>query len=228
MLDLAFQISGALEEASGLGIIHRDVKPGNILVSKWGVPKLADFGIAKEYSDIADERIQQSLTMGIVGTPTYMSPEQARGSRDVDFRTDIYSLGATLYQMVLGDLPFPASTPQETVVRVASEAPRPPRVVFPDLSESGRGGHLPHDGQGPGRSVLVLRGTEGRPRRRAGRQAGLRQLQGGATAARVAAARTGRGGAPARETGGVGRPAAFFGRWPSPARWPPLESSCSC
>jgi serine/threonine-protein kinase len=135
-LDMALQVSGALEEAAGLGIIHRDVKPGNILMSKWGVPKLADFGIAKEFSDIRDARIQQSLTMGVVGTPTYMSPEQARGARDIDFRSDIYSLGATLYHMAVGELPFPASTPQETVVRVAAESPRLPRAAFPELSES--------------------------------------------------------------------------------------------
>jgi serine/threonine-protein kinase len=136
-LDAALQVSGALEEAASLGIIHRDVKPGNILMSKkWGVPKLADFGIAKEFSDIRDARIQQSLTMGVVGTPTFMSPEQARGARDIDFRSDIYSLGATLYHMAIGDLPFPASTPQETMVRVAAESPRLPRAAFPELSES--------------------------------------------------------------------------------------------
>jgi serine/threonine-protein kinase len=135
-LDVAFQVSGALEEAASLGIIHRDVKPGNILMSKWGVPKLADFGIAKEFADIRDARIQQSLTMGVVGTPTYMSPEQARGARDLDFRSDIYSLGATLYHMAVGELPFPASTPQETMVRVVAESPRLPRTVSPGLSES--------------------------------------------------------------------------------------------
>ena len=135
-LDVAFQVGGALEEAAGLGIIHRDVKPGNILMSKWGVPKLADFGIAKVFADIRDTRIQQSLTMGVVGTPTYMSPEQARGARDIDFRSDIYSLGATLYHMAVGELPFPASTPQETMVRVVAESPRLPRAAFPELSES--------------------------------------------------------------------------------------------
>jgi serine/threonine-protein kinase len=134
--DVALQVSGALEEAASLGVIHRDVKPGNILMSKWGVPKLADFGIAKEFADIRDARIQQSLTMGVVGTPTYMSPEQARGARDIDFRSDIYSLGATLYHMAVGELPFPASTPQETMVRVVAESPRLPRTVFANLSES--------------------------------------------------------------------------------------------
>jgi serine/threonine-protein kinase len=134
-LDIIWQIAGALEEAAGLGIIHRDIKPGNILMSKWEIPKLADFGIAKEFSGIVDPMIQASLTMGVVGTPTYMSPEQARGARDLDVRSDIYSLGATLYHMVVGDLPFPLTTPQETMVRVVSEAPKPPLEAFPAMSE---------------------------------------------------------------------------------------------
>lgn len=135
-LEIIRQVCGALEEASDMGIVHRDIKPGNILMSKWGVPRLADFGIAKEISDISDPRIQMSLTMGVVGTPTYMSPEQARGARHVDFRSDIYSLGATLYHMIVGEVPHFADTPQETMVRVASEAPRPPRSLMPGLSEA--------------------------------------------------------------------------------------------
>jgi len=135
-LEIAIGLCGALEEAAALGIVHRDIKPGNILISKWNIAKLADFGIAKEFSDIHDARIQRSLTMGVVGTPTYMSPEQARGMRHLDLRSDIYSLGATLYHMVVGDLPFFANTPQETMVQVVSDAPRPPRTACPELSEA--------------------------------------------------------------------------------------------
>lgn len=134
-VEIALQVAGALEEAAELGIIHRDIKPGNILFSKWQIPKLADFGIAKEVSDIRDPMIQQSLTMGVVGTPTYMSPEQARGARNLTIASDIYSLGATLYHMVVGDLPFPMTTPQETMVKVVSEAARPPLDLAPNLSE---------------------------------------------------------------------------------------------
>jgi serine/threonine-protein kinase len=134
-LDIVRRLAGALAEAAELGIIHRDVKPSNVLVSRWGVPKLADFGIAKHVADIPDPAIQLSLTLGVVGTPAYMSPEQARGARDLDLRSDIHSLGATLYHMVLGSVPFGADTPQETMVRVVSEAPRPPLTVDPDLSE---------------------------------------------------------------------------------------------
>ena len=135
-LDIILQVTGALEEAAGMGIVHRDIKPGNIMISKWNVPKLADFGIAKEFGDIRDPRIQRSLTMGVVGTPAYMSPEQARGMRHLDSRSDIYSLGTTLYHMVVGDLPFHADTPQETMALVLSEAPRPPRAAYPSLSEA--------------------------------------------------------------------------------------------
>ena len=134
-LDIAIQVSDALEEAARMGIVHRDIKPGNIIISKWGVPKLADFGIAKEFTDLRDPRIQMSLTLGVVGTPTYMSPEQARGARKLDLRSDIYSLGATLYHMVGGDLPVHANTPLETMVRVVSEPPRSPRTAYPELSE---------------------------------------------------------------------------------------------
>jgi len=134
-VEIVRQVSGALAEAASLGIVHRDIKPANILMSKWGLPKLTDFGIAREFSDIADPAIQMSLTMGVVGTPTYMSPEQARGARKLDFRSDIYSLGATLYHAVLGEVPFFAETPQEAMVRVVSETPPPPRTVMPELSE---------------------------------------------------------------------------------------------
>ncbi len=134
-LDMLIGLTGALEEAAEMGIVHRDIKPGNVIVSKWDVAKLADFGIAKEFSDIPDPKIQVSLTMGVVGTPNYMSPEQARGARQLDFRSDIYSLGTTLYHMVVGDLPFYADTPQETMFRVASAAPKPPRKAYSGLSE---------------------------------------------------------------------------------------------
>jgi len=134
-VEIVRQVSGAVAEAASLGIVHRDIKPGNILMSKWGLPRLTDFGIAREFSDIPDPAIQMSLTMGVVGTPTYMSPEQARGVRSLDFRSDIYSLGATLYHAVTGAAPFFAETPQETMVRVVSETPPPPRTVIPELSE---------------------------------------------------------------------------------------------
>jgi len=134
-LDIVLGIAGAVEEASDLGIVHRDIKPGNVIMSKWGIPKLGDFGIAKEFADIPDPRLQASLTLGVVGTPMYMSPEQARGARQLDFRSDIYALGTTLYHMVVGDLPFYADTPQETMFRVVTEAARPPRAAFPGMSE---------------------------------------------------------------------------------------------
>ena len=134
-LDMIVGITGALEEAGDMGIVHRDIKPANIMISKWGVPKLADFGIAKEFGDITDRRLQVSLTLGVVGTPHYMSPEQAKGARHLDFRSDIYSLGITLYHIVVGELPFEGDTPQEAMVRVISEVPRPPRSAYSGLTD---------------------------------------------------------------------------------------------
>ncbi len=134
-LEIAADVASSLDEAHQLGIIHRDVKPANMLVSKWGIVKLADFGIAKQIVDIGDEALQRSLTMGVVGTPYYMSPEQARGARDIDHRTDIYSLGASLYHMLVGSPPHEARTPQETLCEVATKSAPDPRIYRPELSE---------------------------------------------------------------------------------------------
>jgi len=133
-LDIALAVARSLQEAHQLGIVHRDVKPSNILISKWGVVKLTDFGIAKQISDIGDERLQRSLTFGIVGTPQYMSPEQVRGAKDIDARTDIYSLGASLYHMLAGAPPYEAHTPQETMYRVTSAEAEDLRTRRPGLS----------------------------------------------------------------------------------------------
>ena len=132
-LDIALGVAHSLREAHGLGIIHRDVKPSNIVLSKWGVAKLTDFGIAKQISDIPDESVRRSLTMGVVGTPQYMSPEQVRGAKDIDARTDMYSLGATLYHMLIGHPPHDAETPQEAMYRVTATDPVDPQTRRPEL-----------------------------------------------------------------------------------------------
>jgi serine/threonine-protein kinase len=123
-LDVAIRVARSLAEAHEYGIIHRDVKPANIKVSKFGGVKLMDFGIAKLKGDLGDEQMKQTVTVGVVGTPHYMSPEQARGAKTLDYRTDMYSLGATLFYMLAGQTPYPSAAPQEVLHRIASGPPR--------------------------------------------------------------------------------------------------------
>ena len=121
------QVLAALEEAHAQGIVHRDLKPGNImLVPRRDDPefvKVCDFGIAK----IKTARARPNLTMAglVFGTPEYMSPEQACGE-DVDARTDLYAVAAILYQLVSGQLPFPAPSPTEVLARILRDEPERP------------------------------------------------------------------------------------------------------
>ncbi len=125
-------IACALAEAHEMGIIHRDIKPGNILLTKRGEPKLADLGLAKSMDA---EQVNITSIGAILGTPSYMSPEQAMGLPDLDARTDIYSLGATLYRAVVGDLPFKGKTPVNVMHKIATEPLTEPLAVNPNLSQ---------------------------------------------------------------------------------------------
>lgn len=121
------QVAGALEFAHQRGVIHRDVKPSNVLVDKSGDAYLMDFGLAR----LAES--SGSLTGSLLlGTPAYVSPEQARSER-IDARTDQYSLGVILFQLVTGRLPFETDTPMATVMKHIREAPPQPRSLNPDL-----------------------------------------------------------------------------------------------
>jgi len=100
------RIGSALDHAHRLGVIHRDIKPGNILFDAQGISYLSDFGIAK----LAEASASLTGT-GIIGTPAYMSPEQAQGEKNLDGRCDIYSLGVVLFQALTGELPYKADTP---------------------------------------------------------------------------------------------------------------------
>lgn len=117
---IGLQIVDALKYAHSKGIIHRDVKPDNIMLERMGIAKLADLGIALSVQAPAGD---EGGARKVVGTPHYMSPEQARG-QDLDFRSDIYSLGATLFHMVTGETPFKGATPVETMkLRLTGEVP---------------------------------------------------------------------------------------------------------
>ena len=120
---IATQVAGALDHAHRRGIVHRDLKPENILLQD-AEALVADFGIARAIARAADA---DTLTgTGVtLGTPQYMSPEQAAGERELDARTDVYALGCVLYEMLAGTAPFTAPTAQGVIARVMTEEPRP-------------------------------------------------------------------------------------------------------
>jgi eukaryotic-like serine/threonine-protein kinase len=122
---IATEVASALDYAHRRGIIHRDIKPENILLHD-GQALVADFGIALAATSAGSRMTETGMSLG---TPHYMSPEQAMGERDVDARTDVYALGAMTYEMLAGDPPFTGSTAQAIVAKVLTEKPVPPRRV---------------------------------------------------------------------------------------------------
>ncbi|HTK40788.1 MAG TPA: protein kinase, partial [Gemmatimonadales bacterium] len=119
---IATEVASALDYAHRHGVVHRDIKPENILLHD-GQAMVADFGIALAASKASGDRMTE--TGMSLGTPHYMSPEQAMGEREITARSDVYALGAVLYEMLTGDPPFTGSTAQAIVARVVTESPRP-------------------------------------------------------------------------------------------------------
>lgn len=132
-LEITRDIAEALGYAHRHKIVHRDVKPENIMFDKEGNAKLADFGLVK-LNDTGDAGLTQSGVA--IGTPHYISPEQAKGESTIDIRADIYSLGATLYRMVTGRTPFKGKSPFVVMSKHVSEEPKPPEKLNPDLSDN--------------------------------------------------------------------------------------------
>jgi eukaryotic-like serine/threonine-protein kinase len=131
-LHIATSVASALDYAHRHGVIHRDLKPENVLLHD-GQPLIADFGIALAVSNAGGSRVTQTGLS--LGTPQYMSPEQATGDRDIDGRSDIYSLGAVTYEMLTGEPPHIGSTSQAIIARLLTERPRDVRVTRPNVPE---------------------------------------------------------------------------------------------
>ncbi|MFK7821464.1 MAG: protein kinase [Planctomycetaceae bacterium] len=126
------QIATAMQYAHDNNILHRDLKPSNILLNEAGEPKITDFGLAKQVDDEAASTATSNGT--IMGSPSYMPPEQARGEvSSLSPRSDLYSLGAILYEMLTGRPPFVAKKPIETVMQVVNNEPVAPREFQPDV-----------------------------------------------------------------------------------------------
>ena len=144
VLRLGAQIADALEAAHEQGVIHRDLKPGNVMVTPRGEVKVLDFGLAKRFGPAAVPALSRTLTdeQTLVGTMPYMAPEQLLG-REVDARTDLYALGVVLYELATGRRPFDETQSFALASQILNQAPEPPRELRAELS--------------PGLEAVVLR-----------------------------------------------------------------------
>ena len=132
-VQVILQMARALEHAQKHGLVHRDVKPDNVMLTRSGQAKLCDLGLAKVQKGDTPHGTDHGVSMG---TPNYISPEQARGDADVDIRSDIYSLGATFYHMAAGQVPFYSESAAVVIARHLNEPPKPPRELNPLISEA--------------------------------------------------------------------------------------------
>src|SRR5260370_3334462 len=129
-VELIAKVARTVHYAHEHGILHRDIKPGNILLDQKGEPHLTDFGLAR----LVESESTVTRTMEVLGTPSYMAPEQAVGNNAaISSLTDVYGLGAVLYQLLTGQPPFAGGTTYETIKLLLETEPRPPRLLNPKI-----------------------------------------------------------------------------------------------
>ena len=218
-LEIIVQIAQALEHAAKRGLVHRDVKPANIVLTADGVAKLADLGMARDAADLTQAKRERGLA---IGTPYYISPEQVRGRENLDVRADIYSLGATLYHMTTGRPPFPGKEVERLLEAHLTEELTPPDHVNQQLS-SGLGEVVEFMMAKDRRKRYA---TRGRPDYRPGMSVGRRSAEAGAAedrggdagrpggGRRATSRRRGRNGRRGRRCRGCGS-ACWAGCWGS-------------
>ena len=129
-LIIAEAVAEALKAAAEQNIVHRDIKPDNVMLTRRGEVKLADLGIAKN----TDDNVQLTKSHIMMGTPAYLAPEQAQDAHSVDVRADIYSLGATLYEMLTGEIPYPGKSTYDILTRLVSDPVPDPRALVDSIS----------------------------------------------------------------------------------------------
>ncbi|MDQ4024935.1 MAG: Stk1 family PASTA domain-containing Ser/Thr kinase, partial [Actinomycetota bacterium] len=132
--EIAADVAAALERAHSSGLVHRDIKPTNIMVTRSGQTKVTDFGIARALGQ-SSEQTQMTQTGMVIGTAAYLSPEQAQGN-PVDARSDVYSLGCVLYEMLTGRPPFAGDTPLAIAYKHVREDAAAPSTVNPDVPQA--------------------------------------------------------------------------------------------
>jgi serine/threonine protein kinase len=208
-VELVLQICSGLKEAHAQGIVHRDLKPENIMIDAQGNVKIMDFGIARSMEAVT------RLTGSMVGTPAYMAPEQVAG-KPVDYRTDIYSLGLILYEMVTGAAAFRADNAVAVALKQMRESPAPPHAIDPQIPV--------------GIERAILKCLEKEPEKRfqsiADLESGLRTQKATATAAASPAAlrSTNAGRGTASRPSGISRPAVRPRKRISSALWAALAA----